>query len=74
MNIGCAIDPYDRESSLYPMAYLDVLGTTQRIRDQAHADETLYTLHNLYALETSVARETFKEKVKICFRIFSRLR
>lgn len=71
MNIGCAIDPYDRESSLYPMAYLDVLGTTQRIRDQAHADETLYTLHNLYALETSVARETFKEKVKICFRIFS---
>ena len=72
MNIGCAIDPYDRESSLYLMAYLDVLGTTQRMRDQAHADETLNILHNLYTLETSVVREVFKEKVKICFRIFFR--
>ena len=55
MNIGCATDPYDRESSLYLMAYLDVLGTTQRIKDRVHADETLNILHNLYAFSTSIA-------------------
>lgn len=71
MNIGCATDPYDRESSLYLMAYLDVLGTTQRIEDRVHADETLNIFHNLYAFSTSIAGEIFKEEAEIRFRIFS---
>lgn len=71
MNIGCATDPYDRESSLYLMAYLDVLGTTQGIKDRVHADETLNILHNLYAFSTSIAGEIFKEEAEIRFRIFS---
>lgn len=71
MNIGWAIDPYDRESSLHLVAYLDILGTTRRIKDRTHADETLNILHNLYTLETSTAKVIFEQESHIAFRIFS---
>ncbi|BAK44745.1 hypothetical protein [Eggerthella sp. YY7918] len=71
MNIGWAIDPYNRESSLYLVAYLDILGTTERIKDQAHANETLNILHNLYTFNTSTAKEIFKQEAGIAFRVFS---
>lgn len=71
MNIGWAIDPYDRESSLYLVAYLDILGTTRRIKDRARADETLNILHNLYTLEISSTKTVFKQESEIYFRIFS---
>lgn len=70
MNIGWAIDPYSRESSLYLVAYLDILGTTERIKDQAHADETLNILHNLYTLNASTAKIIFKQEAGIAFRVF----
>lgn len=69
-NIGWAIDPYDRESTTHLIAYLDVLGTTQRIRDRSHADEMLNILHNLYTLEMSSAQMILKES-QIAFRVFS---
>lgn len=71
MNIGWDVDSYDRESSLYLLAYLDILGTTERIKDRTRSDETLNILHNLYTHETSITKEVCKQESGIVFRIFS---
>ena len=48
MNIRCAVDPYDRKTKQYVVAFLDMLGATNKIRKSETQDESLNIIHNLY--------------------------
>ena len=41
-------DAYDRETEEYIVAYLDLLGVTNRIKDYSQDELSMNKLHNLY--------------------------
>ena len=60
MKIRGAVDAYDREQKVYAVAYLDILGITNRIKSNKEAQlDALNTLHNLY---TSIIELTDPQK------------
>lgn len=66
-------DSYDRETSQYVVAYLDLLGVADRIgKDQGYQMTAMNKLHNLYTftvdLATKIAIEGYQD---IQFKIFS---
>lgn len=73
MKINQAVDPYDRETEKYIVAYLDILGATNRIRESKIAqDDSLNLLYNLYKHTMSLASENgIKKFSDIKFKIFS---
>lgn len=73
MKINQAVDPYNRETKRYIVAYLDILGATNRIRENKIAqDDSLNLLYNLYKHTMSLASENgIKKFADIKFKIFS---
>jgi len=58
MYIRGAVDKYDRETSEYIVAYLDVLGTSARMKmDKSKQMLSLNKLHNLYMSTMELAKE-----------------
>ncbi len=73
MMINENADSYDRETSQYVVAYLDLLGVADRIgKDQGYQMTAMNKLHNLYTftvdLATKIAIEGYQD---IQFKIFS---
>lgn len=73
MKIIQAVDLYDRETEKYIVAYLDILGATNRIREnKAAQDASLNLLCNLYKQIQYLASENGIKKFKdIKFKVFS---
>lgn len=73
MKINQAVDPYNRETKRYIVAYLDILGATNRIRENKIAqDDSLNLLYNLYKHTMSLASKNgIKKFADIKFKIFS---
>ena len=73
MKINQAVDLYDRETEKYVVAYLDILGATNRIREnKAAQDASLNLLYNLYKQIQNLASENgVKKFADIKFKIFS---
>lgn len=73
MKINQAVDSYDRETKKYIVAYLDILGATNRIRENKTAqDASLNLLYNLYKQIQNLASENgIKKFADIEFKIFS---
>ena len=73
MKINQAVDSYDRETEKYIVAYLDILGATNRIRENKIAqDDSLNLLYSLYKHTMSLASENgIKKFSDIKFKIFS---
>ena len=77
MKINQAVDPYNRETKKYIVAYLDILGATNRIRENKIAqDDSLNLLYNLYKHTMSLVPETgiFSKNVTSDFEEVYRLR
>lgn len=73
MKINQAVDTYDRETEEYIVAYLDILGATNRIKEnKAAQDASLNLLYNLYKQIQNLASENgIKKFADIKFKIFS---
>lgn len=74
MKIRCAVDSYDREQKTYAVAYLDILGISNRIKSNKTAQlESLNVLHNLYThiIGLSSSENGIKKYEGIKFKIFS---
>lgn len=74
MKIRGAVDAYDREQKAYAVAYLDILGITNRIKSNKEAQlDALNTLHNLYTsiIELTDPQKGIKKYENIQFKIFS---
>ena len=73
MNIRCAVDPYDRKTKQYVVAFLDMLGATNKIRKSETQDESLNIIHNLYTnvMELANPETGIKKYEGIRFKIFS---
>ena len=65
-------DAYDRETEEYIVAYLDLLGVTNRIKDYIQDELAMNKLHNLYTFSMSIMKEIqIEENKDIRFKIFS---
>ncbi len=73
MMINENADNYDRETSEYIVAYLDLLGVTTRMKNNINAQKVaMNKLHNLYNFNMNSAREIAMDGYKdIQFKIFS---
>ena len=74
MRIRGAVDAYAREQKAYAVAYLDILGITNRIKSSREAQlDALNTLHNLYTsiMELADPQKGIKKYEGIQFKIFS---
>ena len=73
MNIRCAVDSYDRKTKQYAVAFLDMLGATNKINKSATQDESLNIIYNLYTsiMELSNPDTGIKKYDGIRFKIFS---
>lgn len=72
MNIRGAVDNYDRETSTYVVAYLDILGVASRMKTDNQI-EPLNKLYNLYRFHIDFfdVERGIKRYADIKFRIFS---
>ena len=72
MNIRGAVDKYDRKTSTYIVAYLDILGVASRMKIE-NQTEPLNKLYNLYKHIIDLADEEkgIKKYANIQFRVFS---
>ena len=72
MFINQNADSYDRETEQYIVAYIDILGVTNRIKDKDKNELQMNILHNLYEFSIKVTKETaIEENRDIKFKIFS---
>jgi hypothetical protein len=74
MNIREAIDKYDRKTSQYIVAYLDILGASSRMSQNIDSQLVpLNKLHNLYVFVTELTEKSIGIKLfkGIRFKIFS---
>ena len=73
MKINEKVDNNDRVLSQYIIAYLDILGSAERINKETNTQKTvLNTLHNLYTFSINLSKEIEIESYKdIQFKIFS---
>ena len=73
MRIREAVDPYDRKTSSYIVAYMDILGATNRINQSSDSQNAaLNTLHNLYTFAMGLAaKDGIRNYAGIKFKIFS---
>jgi hypothetical protein len=73
MKINEKMDNYDRVPSQYIVAFLDILGSADRIKKETNNPKiVLNTLHNLYTFSMNLTREIAIESYKdIQFKIFS---
>lgn len=73
MKVRKEIDSYDRETKPYVVAYLDILGATNRINSRSSQIESLNVMHNLYTHITDLANPDtgVKRYEGIKFKIFS---
>lgn len=73
MKIRCAVDAYDRKTTPHVVAYLDILGATNRIKDSAGQNDSLNLIHNLYKHIIDLANPDtgIKKYEGIQFKIFS---
>lgn len=73
MMINENADNYDRETSEYIVAYLDLLGVTTRMKNNIYAQKiAMNKLHNLYNFNMNVTREIAIDGYQdIQFKIFS---
>ena len=74
MKIRSAVDAYDRIQESYVVAYLDILGITERIKGSVETQtDTLNVLHNLYTFiyELSDSKTGIKKYADIKFKVFS---
>lgn len=73
MKIRCAVDAYDRTTTSYVVAYLDILGATNRIKDSTGQNDSLNLIHNLYKHIMDLANPDtgIKKYEGIQFKIFS---
>jgi hypothetical protein len=73
MMINQNADKYDRETSQYIVAYLDLLGVTDKIgRDEGYQKIAMNKLHNLYTFSMKLASQIAIEGYQdIQFKIFS---
>ena len=72
MRIREAVDPYDRKTSSYIVAYMDILGATNRINQSSDSQNAaLNTLHNLYTFAMGLAaKDGIRNYAGIKFKIF----
>ena len=74
MNICEAVDKYNRETSTYIVAYIDILGVSSRMQQKSENQiEPLNKLYNLYRFVMDLADENtgIKNYSGIKFKIFS---
>lgn len=65
-------DNYDRETELYIVAYIDILGVTNRIKDKNKNKLQMNILHNLYKFSIESTKAVhIEENRDIQFKIFS---
>lgn len=65
-------DAYDRKSEIYIVAYLDLLGITNRIKAKEQQELAMNKLHNLYTFSMQLTKDIqIKEDNDIQFKIFS---
>lgn len=71
MLVNQNMDSYDRETSAYIVAYIDILGITNRISSTEH-QLAMNKLHNLYTISVDITKNIqLKENKDIQFKIFS---
>ena len=58
-------DAYDRETEEYIVAYLDLLGVTNRIKDYSQDELSMNKLHNLYTFSMSIMKDLEQRKKDI---------
>ena len=66
-------DAYDRETEEYIVAYLDLLGVTNRIKDYSQDELSMNKLHNLYTFSMSIMKEIQIEEKRILGLKFSQI-
>ena len=72
MFINQNADSYDRETEQYIVAYIDILGVTNRIKDKDKNELQMNILHNLYEFSIKITKEVqIEENKDIQFKIFS---
>ncbi len=72
MYVNQSIDKYDRKTEKYIVAYLDLLGITNRIHSIEYQELAMNKLHNLYTFSMRLTEEIQIEEFKeIKFKIFS---
>lgn len=65
-------DSYDRETELFIVAYIDILGVTNRIKNKDKNKLQMNILHNLYKFSIEITKAIqIKENKDIRFKIFS---
>lgn len=65
-------DSYDRKTDIYIVAYLDLLGVTNRIQSVEEQQLQMNKLHNLYTFSTKLTKAIqIEENKDIQFKIFS---
>lgn len=71
MLVNQAVDPYNHKTDEYIVAYLDILGATNRIRAQ-DSQLQMNKLYNLYLFSIRLTREiAIRESKDIRFKVFS---
>lgn len=72
MYVNQNLDKYNRKTEKYVVAYLDLLGITNRIQSVEQQELAMNKLHNLYTFSMKLAEEIQIEEYKdIKFKIFS---
>lgn len=72
MFVNQSIDDYDRKAEIYIVAYLDLLGVTNRINSKEQQKLEMNKLHNLYTFSMNTTKEIqIEENKDIKFKIFS---
>lgn len=72
MLVNQSKDAYDRKTEKYIVAYLDLLGITNRMRTIKQQELQMNKLHNLYTFSMDITKEILIEENKeIQFKIFS---
>ena len=72
MYVNQNVDKFNRKTEKYVVAYLDLLGITNRIKSVEQQELAMNKLHNLYTFSMKLAEEIQIEEYKdIKFKIFS---
>lgn len=72
MFVNQSIDKYDRKTELFIVAYIDILGATNRIKDNDKSELQMNILYNLYKFSIETTRAVqIEENKDVQFKIFS---
>jgi len=72
MFVNESVDAYNRKAEIYIVAYLDLLGIKNRIKEKEQCELAMNKLHNLYTFSMDTTKEIqIQENKDIKFKIFS---